>query len=152
MTELVIRPATADDLPAIVAMLADDILGAGREDPSAPLHPRYQQAFAAIASNFNQHLIVADFEGEVIGALQLTVVVGLSRMGASRGVIEAVRVRSDRRGYGLGARLIAWAVEVARRQGCATVELVAHESRKDAHRFYLRLGFKPTHLGFKLEF
>lgn len=152
MSNLVIRPAAADDLPAIVAMLADDPLGSEREDPSAPLHPRYQQAFAAISANFNQHLVVIDWEGEALGCLQLTVVQGLSRLGAARGVIEGVRVRSDRRGMGLGARLIAWAVEVSRRQGCAAVELTAHESRADAHRFYARLGFQPTHVGFKLEF
>jgi GNAT superfamily N-acetyltransferase len=152
MSDLKLRPATADDLPAIIAMLADDHLGAGREDPSMPLHPRYQQAFAAIASNFNQHLIVIEWEGEAIGTLQLTVVPGLSRLGSPRGLIEGLRVRSDRRGFGLGTRLIAWAIEVSRRQGCATVELTTHESRKDAHRLYARLGFKPTHVGFKLEF
>ena len=152
MSGIVIRPAIADDLPAIVAMLADDPLGAEREDASAPLNPRYMQAFAAIAADFNQHLVVADFEGEVIGTLQLSVIQGLSRRGAAKGLIQAVRVRSDRRGYGLGARLIAWAVEVSRRQGCATVELTTHQSRGRAHSFYSRLGFKPTHVGFKLEF
>ncbi|MEI9891439.1 MAG: GNAT family N-acetyltransferase [Caulobacteraceae bacterium] len=152
MSGIVIRPAVADDLPAIVAMLADDPLGADREDASAPMHPRYQQAFAAISADFNQHLVVADFDGEVIGTLQLSVIPGLSRRGASKGLIQAVRVRSDRRNYGLGARLIAWAVEVSRRQGCATVELTTHESRGRAHSFYVRLGFKPTHVGFKLEF
>jgi len=151
-SSLAIRPAVADDLPAIIALLADDALGAERDDGSAPLHPRYQQAFAAIAADFNQHLIVADFEGEVIGTLQLTVIPCLSRRGSPKGLIQAVRVRADRRGYGLGARLIAWAVEVSRRQGCATVELTAHESRGRAHHFYARLGFKPTHVGFKLEF
>ena len=152
MSDLKLRPATVDDLPAIISMLADDHLGVGREDPSMPLHPRYQQAFAAIASNFNQHLIVMEWEGEAIGTLQLTVVPGLSRLGSPRGLIEGLRVRSDRRGYGLGTRLIAWAVEVSRRSGCATVELVAHESRGRAHHLYTRLGFKPTHVGFKLEF
>jgi len=134
-SSLAIRPAVADDLPAIIALLADDALGAERDDGSAPLHPRYQQAFAAIAADFNQHLIAC-----------------LSRRGSPKGLIQAVRVRADRRGYGLGARLIAWAVEVSRRQGCATVELTAHESRGRAHHFYARLGFKPTHVGFKLEF
>ncbi len=91
MSGIVIRPAVADDLPAIVAMLADDPLGADREDASAPMHPRYQQAFAAISADFNQHLVVADFDGEVIGTLQLSVIPGLSRRGASKGLIQAVR-------------------------------------------------------------
>jgi len=88
----------------------------------------------------------------VIGTLQLTLIPGLSRRGSWRGLIEAVRVRSDRRNLGVGARLIGWAVEVCRRSGCATVELATHNSRGRAHRFYARLGFQPTHVGFKLEF
>ena len=151
MSEIVIRPAVVDDLPAIVAMLADDALGAGREDPSMPLHPRYLQAFAAIAANPDQHLVVAEYEGLAIATLQLTLLPGLSKIGAWRGQIEGVRVRSDTRRLGLGVRMIGWAVERCRERGCATVELVAHHTRTGAHRFYRQLGFKPTHIGFKLD-
>jgi GNAT superfamily N-acetyltransferase len=151
MTEIVIRPASHEDLPAIVAMLADDPLGAKREDPAQPLQPRYLQAFAAIAASPDHQLVVMEWEGEVLATLQLSFIPGISRRGAWRGVIEGVRVRADRRGMGLGARLIAWAAEQCRDRGCGVIELAAHESRTEAHRFYKRLGFKPTHVGFKLE-
>jgi GNAT superfamily N-acetyltransferase len=145
------RHATPEDLPVIVAMLADDMLGEAREAPALPLDSRYQAAFAAIAANPNQYLMVAEHDGEVIATLQLTFLPGLSKMGAWRGMIEAVRVRADRRGLGLGSRLIAWAVETCRAKGCTVVQLSADRRRADARRFYERLGFEPTHIGYRLE-
>ncbi|MFP8963900.1 GNAT family N-acetyltransferase [Streptomyces nanhaiensis] len=148
MSDFGIRPATADDLGAIVDMLADDPLGARRESPG-DLAP-YREAFEEIAADPHQHLVVAVRGGRVVGTLQLTVVPGLSRRGASRALIEAVRVHSGERGGGLGARLIEWAVEEARRLGCALVQLTSDATRTDAHRFYERLGFTASHVGFKL--
>ncbi|NJP68374.1 GNAT family N-acetyltransferase [Streptomyces spiramenti] len=142
------RPAGADDLPAIVAMLADDPLGATREDVDDPAP--YRRAFEAITADPNQHLVVADDAGTVVGTLQLTVIPGLSRKGASRALIEAVRVREGHRGGGLGATMIGWAVDEARRQGCVLVQLTSDAAREDAHRFYERLGFVASHVGFKL--
>ena len=145
------RHATPQDLPVIVAMLADDVLSEAREDPSLPLDPGYAAAFAAIATNPNQYLMVAEHNGEVIATLQITFQPGLSKRGAWRGIIEAVRVRADRRGLGLGSRMIAWAVETCRAKGCTVVQLSADSRRVDAHRFYERLGFQPTHVGYRLE-
>ncbi|GAA3723071.1 GNAT family N-acetyltransferase [Streptomyces tremellae] len=146
--DLTIRPATEDDLPAIVAMLADDELGAQRED-TENLAP-YAAAFARLAGDPHQHLMVAVRAGRVVGTLQLSVLPGLSRQGATRSVIEGVRVHADERGGGLGTRFITWAVDESRRQGCQLVQLTSDASRKDAHRFYERLGFTASHLGFKL--
>lgn len=145
-----IRPAVASDVPAIVAMLADDPLGAKREQPGSPV---YAEAFADIVADPRQSLVVAVAPGgEVVGTLQLTFIPGLSRMGATRALIEAVRVRSDRRGDGLGADLISWAISTARERGAAMVQLTTDASRKDAHRFYERLGFVASHVGMKLIF
>jgi GNAT superfamily N-acetyltransferase len=144
----VIRPAVAGDVPDIVAMLADDPLGAQRESPG-DLTP-YLQAFDRLAHDPHQHLVVAVLnDTRTVGTLQLTVIPGLSRRGATRSVIEAVRVHSEERGSGLGARLIKWAVEESRRQGCALVQLTSDATRTDAHRFYERLGFTGSHIGFK---
>ncbi|MBB5800828.1 GNAT superfamily N-acetyltransferase [Saccharothrix ecbatanensis] len=145
---LTIRRATAEDVPAIAAMLADDELGALREslDDLAP----YERAFAAIDASDHDVLVVAERDGVVVGTLQLTVLRGLSRRGASRAQIEAVRVASSARGEGLGKRLVRWAVDEAKTRGCAVVQLTSHKSRVDAHRFYLRLGFVQSHEGFKL--
>jgi GNAT superfamily N-acetyltransferase len=145
------RHAKPEDLPAIVAMLADDVLSETREDPSLPLDPRYLAAFAAIAANPNQYLMVVEHDDAVIATLQITFLAGLSKKGAWRGGIEAVRVRADRRGLGLGSRMIAWAVETCRAKGCTVVQLSADSRRADAHRFYERLGFAPTHIGYRLE-
>ncbi|MCK7623349.1 GNAT family N-acetyltransferase [Streptomyces sp. RS10V-4] len=147
MSDPVIRRATEADLPAIVAMLADDPLGATRESPG-DLAP-YRTAFTTLAADPHQHLVVAERDGRVVGTLQLTVIPGLSRRGATRSLIEAVRVHADERGAGLGSVLIEWAVAESRTLGCRLVQLTSDASRTDAHRFYERLGFEASHVGFK---
>ncbi|WP_328781653.1 GNAT family N-acetyltransferase [Streptomyces canus] len=148
MGDLEIRPAALDDLSAIVAMLADDPLGAQRESPN-DLAP-YVRALERLSSDPNQHLVVATREGRVVGTLQLTVVPGLSRRGATRSIVEGVRIHAAERGSGLGTRLIEWAIEESRRQNCQLVQLTSDNTRTDAHRFYERLGFTASHVGFKL--
>ncbi|MGW0839566.1 N-acetyltransferase family protein [Streptomyces sp. NPDC002787] len=148
MGDLEIRPATEGDLPAIVTMLADDPLGAQRESPD-DLVP-YVTALERLNGDPNQHLVVAVREGRVIGTLQLTVIPGLSRRGSTRSIIEGVRVHADERGSGLGTQLIEWAIDASRQQGCQLVQLTSDATRTDAHRFYERLGFEASHVGFKL--
>ncbi|MEU4892230.1 GNAT family N-acetyltransferase [Streptomyces sp. NPDC044780] len=148
MTDFAIRRATADDLPAIVAMLADDPLGARRESPDDPAP--YRTAFERLDRDPNQRLVVAVQDGRTVGTLQLTMIPGLSRRGATRSIIEGVRIHADVRGGGLGTQLIEWAIEESRRAGCALVQLTSDATRTDAHRFYERLGFEASHLGFKL--
>ncbi|MGW9129591.1 N-acetyltransferase family protein [Streptomyces sp. NPDC055681] len=148
MSDLEIRPAALTDIPAVVAMLADDPLGAQRESPD-DLAP-YRAAFQRLAHDPNQHLVVAVRDGAVVGTLQLTVIPGLSRRGSTRSIIEGVRVRADERGSGLGTRLIQWAVDESRHQDCQLVQLTSDATRTDAHRFYERLGFIASHVGFKL--
>ncbi|MER7574280.1 GNAT family N-acetyltransferase [Streptomyces sp. NPDC126514] len=147
MGDLEIRPATADDIPAIVALLADDPLGAQRESPD-DLAP-YMAALDRLSRDANQRLMVAERQGRVVGTLQLTLVPGLSRKGATRSIIEAVRIHADERGSGLGTQFVEWAVDESRRQGCQLVQLTSDASRTDAHRFYERLGFEASHVGFK---
>ncbi|MEV7995358.1 GNAT family N-acetyltransferase [Streptomyces sp. NPDC086077] len=150
MGDLEIRAAVTEDLPAIVGMLADDPLGAQRESPD-DLTP-YRSALERLDADPNQHLVVAVRGDRVVGTLQLTIVPGLSRRGATRSIIEGVRIHSDERGSGLGTQLIEWAVEESRRQHCQLVQLTSDASRVDAHRFYERLGFTASHVGFKLQF
>ncbi|MEU9955590.1 GNAT family N-acetyltransferase [Streptomyces sp. NPDC050982] len=149
MGDLEIRPAVPDDVPAIVAMLADDPLGAQRESPD-DLSP-YLAALGRLSDDPNQHLVVAVREGRVVGTLQLTIIPGLSRKGATRSIIEGVRVHADERGSGLGTRFIEWAIDRSRSEGCQLVQLTSDVSRTDAHRFYERLGFTASHVGFKLQ-
>ncbi|MGX1910902.1 N-acetyltransferase family protein [Streptomyces phaeochromogenes] len=149
MGDLEIRPAVPDDVPAIVAMLADDSLGAQRESPD-DLSP-YLAALERLRNDPNQHLVVAVREGRVVGTLQLTIVPGLSRKGATRSTIEGVRVHADERGSGLGTRFIEWAIDRSRSEGCQLVQLTSDVSRTDARRFYERLGFTASHVGFKLR-
>ena len=148
MGDLEIRPAVAADVPAIVAMLADDPLGAQRESPD-DLAP-YLTALERLVADPNQHLVVAVREDRVVGTLQLTIIPGLSRRGSTRSIIEGVRIHADERGSGLGTQLIEWAVDQSRRQNCQLVQLTSDATRTDAHRFYERLGFEASHVGFKL--
>lgn len=144
---LTIERARAEDVAAIVAMLADDPLGAERETPD-DLTP-YLKAFEVIDADPHQHLVVARRDGRVVGTLQLAVLPGLSRTATTRAQVEGVRVHTDERGGGLGARLMEWAEQEAREQGCALLQLTSDLTREDAHRFYERLGYTGTHLGFK---
>ena len=148
-----LRRATADDLAGLVALLAEDVLGATREAPNhtgAELAP-YRRAFDLIDADPAHLLVVARKGSEVAGTLQLSVLPGLSRRGGLRGQIESVHVRSGLRGRGLGAAMIGWAIEEARRRGCGLVQLTSNKVRADAHRFYGRLGFVASHEGFKLQ-
>ncbi|CAL9519849.1 GNAT family N-acetyltransferase [Streptomyces sp. enrichment culture] len=149
MGDLEIRPTTAADIPAVVTMLADDPLGAQRESPD-DLSP-YLAAFERLSADPNQHVVVAVRDDRVVGTLQLTIVPGLSRRGATRSIIEGVRIHADERGSGLGTQLVEWAITESRRQGCHLVQLTSDNTRTDAHRFYERLGFSATHTGFKLQ-
>jgi ribosomal protein S18 acetylase RimI-like enzyme len=143
-----LRRAEAADVPAIVALLADDALGRHREDPD--LTP-YQRAFTQVDADPAHLLVVAVAGDEVVGTLQLSILPGLSRRGALRAQLEGVRVAAGRQGSGLGAALVGWAVDEARRRGCALVQLTTDKSRTAAHRFYARLGFTASHEGLKLD-
>lgn len=143
------RRAVAEDIPAIVELLADDGLGRGRETV-ADLTP-YRRAFEVLDRDPAQLLAVAELDGVIVGTLQLTVIPGLAQRGRTRGLVEAVRVASGRRGQGLGEELMRWVIGEAKRRGCSLVQLTSNASRADAHRFYERLGFTPSHVGFKLE-
>jgi ribosomal protein S18 acetylase RimI-like enzyme len=148
--EIAIRPARREDVPAIVALLADDPLGQVREQPADPLPDDYWRAFDDIGAQSGNHLLVAERVGTIVACLQLTILPGLARRGMRRGQIEAVRVASSERGLGLGERLVRHAVEIARAEGCGLVQLTSDISRRDAHRFYERLGFVAGHVGMKL--
>ncbi|MDR7125321.1 GNAT family N-acetyltransferase [Pseudotabrizicola sp. 4114] len=145
---LTFRKARADDLAAIVAMLSDDPLGQARE-AAGDLTP-YRAAFADIEADPNQFLCVVEREGAVVGTLQLSFIRGLSRGGAKRGLIEAVRVARECRGMGIGRALFEWAISECLAQGCGMVQLTTDKSRTDAHRFYDALGFEASHVGYKL--
>lgn len=148
MTDVTIRRATAADLPAIVALLADDMIGGSRESPD-DLAP-YKRAFETIEADDREYLAVAERDGQVVATLQLSVLPGLSRRAALRAQIEGVRVAGSARGRGLGETLMRWAIDEARSRGCVLVQLTSDKARADAHRFYERLGFTATHEGFKL--
>ena len=145
-----LRRAAEADVATIVTLLAADQLGATR-DSTDDLAP-YVAAFRSIDADEAQQLLVAtDAEGEVVATMQLTVLPGLARRGALRMQVEAVRVHEAHRSAGLGGAMMRWAVEDARRRGCALVQLTSDKSRVDAHRFYERLGFSRSHEGFKLS-
>jgi GNAT superfamily N-acetyltransferase len=142
-----LREARREDVPEIVALLADDAIGAGREGPA---DDAYYAAFELIAADQRNQLLVAEADDRIVGTLQLTIIPGLSRHGMLRAQIEGVRVRADQRGQGLGRRMIEWAIEVARGQGCGLVQLTSDKRRPDAVRFYESLGFTGSHEGLKL--
>ncbi|MFD6752071.1 GNAT family N-acetyltransferase [Micromonospora gifhornensis] len=149
MSDVIFRAAIRADLPAVLDLLADDMLGRTRD--VGEVDATYEKAFADITADPRNHLVVAEAGGEVVGCMQLTYIPGLGRHGTERQLIESVRVRSDRRGQGLGRLMMTWAIDQARQRGCGLVQLTTDKSRHDAHRFYLGLGFVASHEGMKLS-
>jgi GNAT superfamily N-acetyltransferase len=145
------RVAERGDVPAVVALLEGDAISRGRprlvpEGDDAAVWA----AFEAIDADPRNELIVADDAGEIIGTCQLTFTPTLSRGGAERMTIEAVRVRDDRRGDGVGRAMMRWALDRGRERGCRLAQLTTDKRRTDAQRFYASLGFTASHEGMKL--
>ena len=149
---ITVRRARRADVAVIVAMLADDHLGRARERLEDPLPVSYFDAFDVIDRDPNIELVVAEEAGRVVGCLQLCILPGLSSQGASRGLIEDVRVASNRRSRGIGEQLVQWAITEARARKCSLVELLTHHTRVDAQRFYEQLGFSRSHVGMTIRF
>lgn len=145
------RKALINDVPLIVEMLADDELGKQRESFQNPLPSAYYDAFANIDNDPNQELIVIENDlGEVIGTLQLSFIQYLTYQGGIRAQIEAVRIRSDQRGQGIGEALFKWVINRATQKGAHLLQLTTDKQRPDAIRFYENLGFKASHEGMKM--
>ncbi|MEO8356924.1 MAG: GNAT family N-acetyltransferase [Chloroflexota bacterium] len=148
---IVFRMAVREDLSAIVRLLADDDLGSQREKYEEPLPQSYYSAFEQIDNDSNHHLIVAVWNGEVIGTLHLMFLPSISFQGGLRAQVESVRVDRKSQNRGIGSEMMKWAINRARERGAHVVQLTTHKTRQDAHRFYERLGFKGSHLGMKLD-
>ena len=149
---MVFRKAKRDDVKFIIEMIANDKLGKLREDYRDPLPEKYYEAFSNIDSDPNQELIVAKNENlEIIGTLQLSFIQYLTYRGGIRAQIEAVRIRDDQRGKGLGEELFAWAISRAKERGAHLVQLTTDKKRPEALNFYEKLGFIPSHEGMKLH-
>ncbi len=145
------RQAYENDITALVQLLADDELGAEREDTTIPLNPKYLAAFTQIANDPNNELTVVETDGEIIGMMQLTFIPYLTHKGTWRCLIEGVRIAETHRGKGLGGEIFTWAINRAKEKGCSIVQLTSDKQRPEAIRFYESLGFKSTHEGFKLK-
>ncbi|MGO7726675.1 N-acetyltransferase family protein [Rhizobium johnstonii] len=150
LPDILIRPARREDLPALVAMFAADALGGHGDTMEAEAFPDYVRAFAVIEASPDQTLYVAERGGEVVGTFQTMVTTSLTGRGSAAMIIEAVQTRADMRGQGVGGLMIEFAIAEAKGRGIGRVALTSNAIRKDAHRFYERLGFKPSHLGFKM--
>jgi len=148
--KLIIREAREADLAALIALFAADDVGGHGDTINAAAFPDYLKAFSTISASPDQTLYTAERDGEVVGTFQTMVTTSLTGRGSSSMIIEAVQTRADMRGQGIGAAMIDFAIAEAKRRGVRLVQLTSNAKRKDAHRFYERLGFKPSHLGFKM--
>lgn len=146
---LAFRGALPSDLPFIIGLATVEAVVAAGDDPADAMHDDYLRALAVIEADPNQEVIIAERDGEPVGTIQLTFVPGLMRRGAWRGLVEAVFVRADARGLGVGSEMMRWTIERCRERGCSMVQLTSNKKRVDAHRFYERLGFQKSHEGFK---
>lgn len=149
--DLQIRLARREDLPALAALFASDDVGGHGDTADPAALPCYERAFGRILASPNDSLYVAELTGAVVGTFQTTLITALPGRGATTLRIEAVQTRTDLRGRGIGAAMVAFAVERAREAGAASVHLTSNLKREDAHRFYRRLGFSHSHAGFKMS-
>ncbi len=149
--ETAFRRARRADLPAIVALLADDAVNGHRERPGEPLAQGYVDAFEAIVADAANILVVGELDGEIVATAQITFIPHLTQRGGKCAIIEAVRVASRLRSRGIGEKLIAHLCALAAERGCVSVELTTSKPRADAQRFYKRIGFKDSHIGFKRD-
>ena len=151
MSEITFRYATEADLLPVIQLLADDEYAESRETGGDAVAPEYAEAFAAMQKMPANRILLAEQDGRIVGSLQLTFLPGLSRRGATRAIIEAVRVSSNLRGQNIGTQLMKRAIAEARAAGCKLVQLTSDRRRTRAHLFYRRLGFEQSHAGFKME-
>ena len=149
---MVYRKATKADVFAIVEMIADDKLGKTREQFEDPLPEPYYQAFENINADANQELIVVEDSGEIIGTMQLSFIQYLTYKGGIRAQIEAVRIKKNRRGQGLGKQMFIWAIERAKEKNAHVLQLTTDKKRPEAIKFYEDLGFIKSHEGMKMHF
>ncbi|CAG1012623.1 MAG: GNAT family N-acetyltransferase [Rhizobiaceae bacterium] len=147
---LVIRPARREDVAALAALFAADSLGGHGDSAEPAAMPDYLAAFDRIAASANDRLYVAELHGAVVGTFQTTTITSLSARGSTNMTVEAVQTRGDMRGRGIGEAMMRFAIERAREAGARQVQLMSNNSRVGAHRFYERLGFARSHVGFKL--
>lgn len=147
---LIIREAGESDLPAVIALFAADAVGGHGDTTDPAAYGDYLRAFRTIAGSPDQTLYVAELDGEAVGTFQTMVMTSLNARGSSVMIIEAVQTRQDLRGQGIGAQMINFCIAEAKGRGMRLVQLTSNAARKDAHRFYERMGFKPSHLGFKM--
>ena len=150
-TELTIRRAREDDLPALIALFAADDVGGHGDTTEPDAFDDYHRAFNIIDASANEQLFVADLAGDVVGTFQIMFNRTLTGRGGLAMVIEAVQTRADMRGRGIGAAMIDHAVGEAKRRDCRLVQLTSNAARTDAHRFYERLDFAKSHVGFKMK-
>lgn len=147
------RKAIRKDLEKIIEMIADDELGKTRENFQIPLPQDYITAFDKINADENQELIVVENDDlEIIGTLQLSFIQYLTYKGGIRSQIEAVRIRRDQRGKGLGKQMFQWAIERAKERKAHLLQLTTDKKRPDAIKFYEDLGFIASHSGMKMHF
>jgi len=147
------RKATENDVIAIVEMIADDELGKTRENFKIPLPKAYYSAYKNISNDDNQELIIVENEdSDIIGTLQLSFIQYLTYQGGIRAQIEAVRIRKDQRGTGLGTKMFEWAINRSKERNAHVLQLTTDKKRPKAIKFYKNLGFIDSHEGMKLHF
>jgi GNAT superfamily N-acetyltransferase len=150
MPDLTFRAPRREDVRTMIELTLGGAVMSLTDDPADWESAEYQNAFAAIEADPNNQIVLGEIDGEVVATMQVTFIPGIMRRGMTRALLENIHVRQSQRGKGIGSAMIRHAIDLAREHGCGLVQLTSNKQRTEAHRFYGRLGFEPTHEGFKL--
>lgn len=149
--KLNIRRARVEDVERVVRLAnAGGPEGKPREQLPDILPTYYFDTFRKIDADPTNALMVAEYDGEVVGTFHLTYICYLAGKGREDILVEAVHVAEAMRNRGIGAQMMKWVIDQAKARNCRRIELTTNKARHDAHRFYQRLGFTASHEGMKL--
>lgn len=145
--QIVVRPASQDDLPALLRLYA--------ELHPADLPPAEQTAldvWRAIEAQSGRTILVAQAAVTVVGTVDCAVLPNLTRGARPFMLVENVVVAVEYRRAGVGSALMEAVVRLARQAGCYKVQLLSRAERDAAHAFYESRGFRAVAQGYRLYF
>ncbi|MEL6839884.1 MAG: GNAT family N-acetyltransferase [Pseudomonadota bacterium] len=144
MSDLLIRPATAKDLPALLALYTH----LSPHDPPCP-SPLAEERFAQFQNYAGSTIFVGTWDDALVTSCALVIVPNLSRNGRPYGLVENVVTHRMHRQKGYGTSILDAACAHAWAHDCYKVMLMTGSQSTSTLRFYEQAGFTQSKTGFQ---